>query len=321
MTTPEKATVKKEQALLLSNPVEQTTLKASPHREPVLALTTDNTAQQPQQPAHLSLSDDPTTEEKGLFALSTSELMGYDASFSAMEEETYSEPQLEEPKAHQKQQEQTEAVSPQQHTKEIVPKNATDPQLTTEKEEPNLDSPMGALRFPPPEEIAAPRKRKRAKTQEPSLEPQSTTSTNSTDPEPQQDHHDIAVEEPQEIKEVAQPISPEPSQEPASPEPVLQNLNPQITPPEPPLKEDVDPEEPPPLPPLDLLAQPPVDAKGTDRTVLLEKAKILEQRLADFKVKGQIVDVIPGPVVTTFEFDPAPGLKASKVVGLAEDLA
>ncbi|MGN7612458.1 DNA translocase FtsK, partial [Magnetococcales bacterium HHB-1] len=85
--------------------------------------------------------------------------------------------------------------------------------------------------------------------------------------------------------------------------------------------EDVDPEEPPPLPPLDLLAQPPVDAKGTDRTVLLEKAKILEQRLADFKVKGQIVDVIPGPVVTTFEFDPAPGLKASKVVGLAEDLA
>ncbi|MBF0589541.1 MAG: hypothetical protein HQL53_10465, partial [Magnetococcales bacterium] len=63
------------------------------------------------------------------------------------------------------------------------------------------------------------------------------------------------------------------------------------------------------------------DAEGVDPDQLADKARIIEQKLGDFKVKGQIVDVVPGPVVTTFELDPAPGIKSSKVVGLSEDLA
>ncbi|MBF0143337.1 MAG: hypothetical protein HQL59_07755, partial [Magnetococcales bacterium] len=45
------------------------------------------------------------------------------------------------------------------------------------------------------------------------------------------------------------------------------------------------------------------------------------RKLADFKIKGQIIGIVPGPVVTTFEFDPAPGLRAAKVITIADDLA
>jgi S-DNA-T family DNA segregation ATPase FtsK/SpoIIIE len=54
---------------------------------------------------------------------------------------------------------------------------------------------------------------------------------------------------------------------------------------------------------------------------LQQIARTLEQKLADFKIKGQIVDVLPGPVVTTFELDLAPGVRAAKVIGLSDDLA
>ncbi len=77
-----------------------------------------------------------------------------------------------------------------------------------------------------------------------------------------------------------------------------------------------------PLPSLEMLALPgAADRSGPDRNVLVGMARVLEQKLQDFKVKGQIVDVLPGPVVTTFELDPAPGLRASRVIGLADDLA
>ena len=77
-----------------------------------------------------------------------------------------------------------------------------------------------------------------------------------------------------------------------------------------------------PLPSLAILVDPgPQRQEGTSREELTRIARTLEQKLADFKIKGQIVDVLPGPVVTTFELDPAPGLRAAKVVGLADDLA
>src|SRR6266404_5269971 len=77
------------------------------------------------------------------------------------------------------------------------------------------------------------------------------------------------------------------------------------------------------LPPLDLLAQPPKD-KGAQRIneeSLEKNARLLESVLQDFGVKGQIVKVRPGPVVTLYELEPAPGTKTSRVVGLADDVA
>jgi S-DNA-T family DNA segregation ATPase FtsK/SpoIIIE len=76
------------------------------------------------------------------------------------------------------------------------------------------------------------------------------------------------------------------------------------------------------LPPLDLLKPVP---KGPvvkiDRASLEQNARLLESVLDDFGVKGRIGDVRPGPVVTMYELEPAPGLKASRVIGLSDDIA
>jgi len=76
------------------------------------------------------------------------------------------------------------------------------------------------------------------------------------------------------------------------------------------------------LPSLDLLAEPPVDkAPKLDKLALERNARLLENVLDDFNVKGEITAVRTGPVVTMYELEPAPGIKASRVVGLAEDIA
>lgn len=76
------------------------------------------------------------------------------------------------------------------------------------------------------------------------------------------------------------------------------------------------------LPALNLLAAP----KASDRTTLNteeieERAEALESVLEDFGVKGEIINARPGPVVTLYELEPAPGIKSSRVIGLADDIA
>ena len=76
------------------------------------------------------------------------------------------------------------------------------------------------------------------------------------------------------------------------------------------------------LPSLDLLAEPPVDkAPKLDKLALERNARLLENVLDDFNVKGEITAVRTGPVVTMYELEPAPGIKASRIIGLAEDIA
>ncbi len=76
------------------------------------------------------------------------------------------------------------------------------------------------------------------------------------------------------------------------------------------------------LPGLELLREPPKE-KGLEfnRESLEKNARILEKKLMDFGVQGQVEEIQPGPVVTMYEFRPAPGVKISKVVGLSDDLA
>ena len=77
------------------------------------------------------------------------------------------------------------------------------------------------------------------------------------------------------------------------------------------------------LPPLDLLKMPPeskVDP-SINKDSLEQNAKMLKSVLEDFGVKGEILKVRPGPVVTLYELEPAPGIKASRVIGLADDIA
>ncbi|MFA6218681.1 MAG: DNA translocase FtsK 4TM domain-containing protein [Erythrobacter sp.] len=76
------------------------------------------------------------------------------------------------------------------------------------------------------------------------------------------------------------------------------------------------------LPSLDLLDDPPEHAvPRLDKMALERNARLLENVLDDFNVKGEITAVRAGPVVTMYELEPAPGIKASRVVGLAEDIA
>ncbi len=76
------------------------------------------------------------------------------------------------------------------------------------------------------------------------------------------------------------------------------------------------------LPPLDLLkAAPPSSGNTLDKAALERNARLLETVLDDFHVKGQIVEVRPGPVVTMYELEPASGIKASRVIQLADDIA
>jgi DNA segregation ATPase FtsK/SpoIIIE, S-DNA-T family len=77
------------------------------------------------------------------------------------------------------------------------------------------------------------------------------------------------------------------------------------------------------MPPLTLLAEPKRSKVAADLSddVLQQNARMLEGVLEDFGVKGQIISVKPGPVVTLYELEPAPGIKSSRVISLADDIA
>jgi len=75
------------------------------------------------------------------------------------------------------------------------------------------------------------------------------------------------------------------------------------------------------LPLISFLDEKKKVKKNIDTELLREKAKILESKLNDFNVFGEVVEILPGPVITTFEYKPAPGIKISKIAGLSDDLA
>jgi len=75
------------------------------------------------------------------------------------------------------------------------------------------------------------------------------------------------------------------------------------------------------LPRLDLLSPAAPRSDIADKDALQQNAELLESVLADFGVKGEITQVRPGPVVTLYELEPAPGTKSARVIGLAEDIA
>ena len=75
------------------------------------------------------------------------------------------------------------------------------------------------------------------------------------------------------------------------------------------------------LPPLSLLEEPPQKDARVKRDSLVTNSRILEKKLTDFGVEGRVVEVMPGPVITMYELEPAPGVKINKIVNLSDDLA
>jgi len=75
------------------------------------------------------------------------------------------------------------------------------------------------------------------------------------------------------------------------------------------------------LPPLSLLEEPPSKKDSVDSKTLLENSKVLEKTLLDFGIEGRVLEVRPGPIVTMYEFEPAPGVKVGRITNLSDDLA
>jgi len=75
------------------------------------------------------------------------------------------------------------------------------------------------------------------------------------------------------------------------------------------------------IPPIDLLEDPEDRPVSVNDESLRMQSKLLEKKLEDFGVRGEVVAVTPGPVITTFEYAPAPGVKINKIVNLSDDLA
>lgn len=75
------------------------------------------------------------------------------------------------------------------------------------------------------------------------------------------------------------------------------------------------------LPPISFLDSPPEKSQSVDEEALHTNSKILEKKLKDYGIEGQVLAVTPGPVVTMYEFEPAPGVKVASIINLADDLA
>ena len=76
-----------------------------------------------------------------------------------------------------------------------------------------------------------------------------------------------------------------------------------------------------PLPSLDLLTSPPAESEPVDEFALEQMGNLIEARLNDYRIKADVVDKLPGPVITRFELDLAPGVKAARISNLSRDLA
>lgn len=76
-----------------------------------------------------------------------------------------------------------------------------------------------------------------------------------------------------------------------------------------------------PLPDINLLSEPPKQESKDDKALITGRAERLTECLADFKIEGEIQQVMPGPVVTMYEYKPAPGIKVSKIENLTDDIA
>jgi S-DNA-T family DNA segregation ATPase FtsK/SpoIIIE len=73
-------------------------------------------------------------------------------------------------------------------------------------------------------------------------------------------------------------------------------------------------------PPFSLLDVPPASEKTLDRDALTMNARLLEKKLKDYNIDGEVVEICPGPVITMYEYAPAPGIKISRIAGLTDDL-
>ncbi|EMQ3372122.1 DNA translocase FtsK [Escherichia coli] len=141
-------------------------------------------------------------------------------------------------------------------------------------------------------------------------------------PQPQYQQPQQPVAQQQQYQQPQQPVAPQQQyqqpQQPVAPQPQDTLLHPLLM-----RNGDSRPLHKPttPLPSLDLLTPPPSEVEPVDTFALEQMARLVEARLADFRIKADVVNYSPGPVITRFELNLAPGVKAARISNLSRDLA
>ncbi|WP_119002402.1 DNA translocase FtsK [Salmonella enterica] len=179
----------------------------------------------------------------------------------------------------------------------------------------------------------------------PGVMPESTPVQQPVAPQPQPQYQQPVAPQPQ-YQQPQQPVAPQPQyqqpQQPVAPQPQYQQPQ-QPTAPQPQYQQPQQPVAPQdslihpllmrngdsrplqrpttPLPSLDLLTPPPSEVEPVDTFALEQMARLVEARLADFRIKADVVNYSPGPVITRFELNLAPGVKAARISNLSRDLA
>ena len=173
-----------------------------------------------------------------------------------------------------------------------------------------------------PQQPVAPQQQYQQPQQQVAPQPQYQQPQQQVAPQPQYQQPQQPVAPQQQYQQPQQPVAPQPQyqqpQQPVAPQQQDTLLHPLLM-----RNGDSRPLHKPttPLPSLDLLTPPPSEVEPVDTFALEQMARLVEARLADFRIKADVVNYSPGPVITRFELNLAPGVKAARISNLSRDLA
>ena len=173
-----------------------------------------------------------------------------------------------------------------------------------------------------PQQPVAPQQQYQQPQQPVASQPQYQQPQQPVAPQPQYQQPQQPVAPQPQYQQPQQPVAPQPQyqqpQQPVVPQPQDTLLHPLLM-----RNGDSRPLHKPttPLPSLDLLTPPPSEVEPVDTFALEQMARLVEARLADFRIKADVVNYSPGPVITRFELNLAPGVKAARISNLSRDLA
>ncbi|HFP0050396.1 TPA: DNA translocase FtsK [Escherichia coli] len=173
-----------------------------------------------------------------------------------------------------------------------------------------------------PQQPVAPQQQYQQPQQQVAPQPQYQQPQQPVAPQPQYQQPQQPVAPQQQYQQPQQPVAPQPQyqqpQQPVAPQQQDTLLHPLLM-----RNGDSRPLHKPttPLPSLDLLTPPPSEVEPVDTFALEQMARLVEARLADFRIKADVVNYSPGPVITRFELNLAPGVKAARISNLSRDLA
>ena len=236
-------------------------------------------------------------------------------------QQQYQQPQ--QPVAPQQQYQQPQYQQPQQ---QVAPQPQYQQPQQPVAPQPQYQQPQQPVapqpQYQQPQQPVAPQQQYQQPQQPVPPQPQYQQPQQPVAPQPQYQQPQQPVAPQQQYQQPQQPVAPQQQyqqpQQPVAPQPQDTLLHPLLM-----RNGDSRPLHKPttPLPSLDLLTPPPSEVEPVDTFALEQMARLVEARLADFRIKADVVNYSPGPVITRFELNLAPGVKAARISNLSRDLA